>query len=620
MTADVENTPVEGVSDADKKAKERGVWGSQVEFILSCVGFSVGLGNIWRFPYLAYRNGGGAFLIPYAIFLLLCGVPLYFLELSFGQFGSQGPITIWRCCPLFEGIGWGMVMVSALVSIYYNVIIGWVIYYFFASLNTQVPWEKCGNAWNSLQCQEYPRIDLTDPNARFNTTPAPCVDVNVSGTVQCLPARSPATEFWENNVLGISSGIEDSGELRWQITLPLALAWLVVFFCLIKGIKSSGKVVYVTAIFPYVVLVILLIRGVTLPGAIDGILFYITPNFDRLRDSRVWLDASTQIFYSLGIAFGSLEVMASFNRFKNNCFRDAIMVSCINCGTSVFGGFVIFSVIGFMSAATGVTVAEAATSGPGLAFVAYPTGLAMMPVAPLWSVLFFLMLFTLGLDSQFAMMETVISALCDKFEILGRNKLRVTLGLCIFFFLLALPMCTRGGMYWFNLMDWYSGTFSLMVISFVECVVISWVYGYNNLAADIEMMIGFRPQLFWKICWMFITPVMILFVLIFSSVEYVPVYYSAYTYPAWAETVGFLMVAAAAGMIPLFMLIVYLRETDWKETLKRVVRPDERWGPALSENRTGRYAPKTMVSNGVGTDNMAFDGQTKGFDGQDMMY
>ncbi|CAG0901798.1 unnamed protein product [Darwinula stevensoni] len=198
----------------------------------------------------------------------------------------------------------------------------------------------------------------------------------------------------------MSSGWEEYGEIRWQLVICLFVAWVIVAVCLINGIQSSGKVVYFTALFPYLVLLIFLIYGAMLPGAKDGVLFYLTPQWERLASVGVWYQAAAQVFYSLGPAFGGLLTLASFNRFNNNCQRDGIVVGLSNCMTSFFAGFVIYSVVGFMANELGVEVKHVIRDGTGLAFVAYPDAVARMPVPQFWAFLFFFMLVTLGLDSQ----------------------------------------------------------------------------------------------------------------------------------------------------------------------------------------------------------------------------
>ena len=208
-----------------------------------------------------------------------------------------------------------------------------------------------------------------------------------------------------------------------------------------------------TALFPFVVLIILFGYGLTLDGAVDGILFYVTPEFDRLKTIEVWSAAANQIFYSLGPTFGGLITLSSYNRFNNNCHRDAILIAFINCGTSIFAGFVVFSILGFMANLANEPVENVVTSETALAFITYPDAVSQMPVPPLWSFLFFFMLLTLGLDSMFTFVETLTTCVLDHFHHLHTYKPFVVIGTCLLGFLSGLSMCTSSGIYMFELLD-----------------------------------------------------------------------------------------------------------------------------------------------------------------------
>lgn len=289
----------------------------------------------------------------------------------------------------------------------------------------------------------------------------------------------PSEEYWINNVLGQGEDqhVYNLGKPRWHLTLSLLLAWIVTFLCLLKGIKTTGKVVYFTALFPYVVLVILFFRGVTLENAGKGISFYIVPEFDRLGDAQVWRDAANQIFYSLGPAWGGLITLASYNRFHNNALRDSMIVGIGNSLTSLFGGFVIFSYLGYMAAQLKEEVGDVVKSGPGLAFIVYPEAVSRLPAPPFWSLMFFFMLILLGLDSQFATVETVLTGILDQWPQYRHRKTWIILSICICLFLIGLPLTTKGGAYMLNLMDAYAASWSLMVIGLTETIAIAWVYG-----------------------------------------------------------------------------------------------------------------------------------------------
>ena len=405
VTASSENFHV-GENDENQ---ERGNWSKKSDYLLSMVGYAVGLGNVWRFPYLTYTNGGGAFLIPYAIMLALAGLPLFFLECSLGQFASLGPVSVWRILPLFQGVGITMVLISVFVAIYYNVIIAYSLYYLFASFQSVLPWANC-SSWADENCSRTPIVTGCNVSigagemfmniSWVNTNNLTCLN----GSEVFRPGQLPSEQYWDKVTLQRSSGMDETGVVVWYLALCLLLAWLIVGAALFKGIKSSGKVVYFTALFPYVVLLILLIRGATLEGASKGISYYIgaQSNFTKLREAEVWKDAATQIFYSLSVAWGGLVALSSYNKFNNNCYSDAIIVCLTNCLTSVFAGFAIFSILGHMAHISGKEVSQVVKSGFDLAFIAYPEALAQLPAGPFWSILFFFMLLTLGLDSQFA--------------------------------------------------------------------------------------------------------------------------------------------------------------------------------------------------------------------------
>lgn len=311
----------------------------------------------------------------------------------------------------------------------------------------------------------------------------------------------------------MSAGIEETGGIRMSLALSLLGAWTIVFLCLCKGVKSSGKVVYFTALFPYVVLVILFVRGVTLPGASTGIWFYLTPKWSELTKAQVWGDAAVQIFFALSPAWGGLITLSSYNRFTNNCYKDALIVAVSNILTSFFAGLVIFSIIGFLAHELNVNVDKVVDQGAGLAFIVYPEVVTRLPVSPLWSLLFFVMLLTLGLDSQFALMETVTTAILDKVPSLRQHKTWVVLSVSVFGYAGGLCFTTNSGIYWLQLMDKYAANWSVLLIASCECVLIAWVYGSERFLNDIQGMIGKQSRcwvLFWSWMWRLVTPATLL--------------------------------------------------------------------------------------------------------------
>lgn len=563
----------------------RGNWGSKWEFLLSCVGLSVGIGNVWRFPYLAYQNGGGAFLIPYLIMLALAGRPMYFLELAFGQFAGQGPLTIWACSPICKGVGAAMVCVSMVVAVYYNVIMAYTIYYTASTFQAQVPWQRCDPLW-------------------ANNTP--CFVRSQNTSLINLNETKPSSQvYWERYVLDISDGLDDLGGVKWDLALCLLLSWIIVVACLVKGIKTSGKVVYFAATFPYVILITLMITGLCQPGAINGVLYFITPSFERLRDIKVWQAAAGQMFFSLSLSMGGLIMYSSYNKFSNNVFRDAMIVSVLDTFTSIISGMVIFSVLGAMAHDLGnVDVKDVAQGGPGLAFVAYPEALTRLPVPQLWSVLFFLMLFILGLDSEFAILETFVTSVCDQAPFLRRHKWAFTIVMGIVCFLLGLPMVTRGGQYIFEIVDRFGGSTTLTFIGLVEVISLIYIYGYSKFSDDVYFMLNRRLGWYWKVTWTVTSPLVLLVIFIFSMVDQgEPVKYGNYEYPPWAIGIGWTITLFVMLQIPFWAIVAIYRasgETLW-EKVRQASRPSKRWGPsdpALKEQwkaSTGQTQPDVKV-------------------------
>ncbi|XP_030066588.1 sodium- and chloride-dependent neutral and basic amino acid transporter B(0+)-like [Microcaecilia unicolor] len=579
---------------------ERGIWSSKTDYLLSMIGYAVGLGNVWRFPYLAYKNGGGAFLIPYTMMLAIAGLPLFFLECALGQFASLGPVSVWRFAPILQGVGCGMVLISALVSIYYNVILSYSLHYLFSSFQRVLPWSDCFS-WADEKCSRHSKgiCNVTSGGTVTIVNLTWVKEKNLTcdpNSIIYQAVEPPSKQYWDKIALRRSTGIDDTGGIVWYLAFCLLLAWILVGSSLVKGIKSSGKVVYFTALFPYFVLVVLLIRGITLDGALDGINFYIGKQSDisKLQYAEVWKDAATQIFFSLSTAWGGLIALSSYNPFNNNCYLDSIVVCITNCFTSVFAGFAIFSILGHMAHVLGKPVSEVADSGFGLTFIAYPEALTHLPLSPLWSFLFFSMIVTLGLDSQFALIETITTAIEDMFpKAMKKKRISITTGCCAVLFLLGLPCVTEAGIYWIVLIDSFCGGWTLLIAAVLELMGVCWMYGGNRFIEDIEMMIGKQTWLFWlwwRMCWLYVSPAVLTIILFWSFATFSAPTYGPIQYPTWSIVLGWLMTIFCIIWLPL-LAILHISKTEgtlWERILKNC-KPAANWGPALRKNRGERY-------------------------------
>uniref|UniRef100_A0A669B8P0 Transporter n=1 Tax=Oreochromis niloticus TaxID=8128 RepID=A0A669B8P0_ORENI len=469
--------------------EERETWGKKIDFLLSVIGFAVDLANVWRFPYLCYKNGGGAFLVPYLFFMVIAGMPLFYMELALGQYNREGAAGVWKICPIFKGVGFTVILISLYVGFYYNVIISWAMFYLFSSFTGELPWVHCNNTWNSPNCS-----DWAD-----------------NGSVSDIYKATPAQEYFERAVLHIqdSNGIDDLGRPRWQLTSCLAVVIVLLYFSLWKGVKTSGK---------------------------------------------VWIEAATQICFSLGVGFGVLIAFSSYNKFSNNCYRDAIITSSINSLTSFFSGFVVFSFLGYMSQKHNVALDKVARDGAGLVFVIYPEAIATLPGSSIWAVIFFIMLLTLGIDSAMGGMESVITGLIDEFKFLHKHRELFTLFIVVATFLISLFCVTNGGMYVFTLLDHFAAGTSILFGVLIEAIGIAWFYGVDRFSDDIEEMIGHRPGRYWRLCWKFVSPCFLLFMVVVSFATFNPPNYGSYMFPAWANMLGWCLAMSSMTMVPLYAI------------------------------------------------------------------
>ncbi|XP_035386025.1 sodium- and chloride-dependent GABA transporter 1 isoform X2 [Electrophorus electricus] len=563
---------VESAVHEARASPPREAWSRRLEFVLASVGYAVGLGNVWRFPYLCYRSGGGAFLIPYIIMLFLCGIPLLLMEYAIGQYTRLGPVHgLAQICPLLKGVGLATVVISFMLATYYNVLMTWALYYLFHSFGSPFPWQSCNNTWNAVgNCSTGLPSNASD-------------------------LKSASQQFFDHKLLEMTNGIEEVGGIRWELFGLLVLTWIITYLCIFKGVKSTGKVVYFTATFPYFMLFALLINNVQLPGAKDGILFFLLPDWGKLLEVQVWVNAAAQIFNSIGIAFGSMISMASYNKFSNNILRDTFIVSLSNSATSILAGFVIFSGIGYMAHIHNLPVEDIATDGPGLVFVVYPEAFSTMPVSKLWAPLFFFMLLCLGLDSEFAMVEVAVTCIMDGFgpkvlRVFKRKELLVV-AVCAVGFLLGIPHITRGGIYVFQLMDHYTAVVSLMFLAFFEVLAVTVIFGVRRICVMVENMLGRTPHLYFRVCWQFLSPLLVLGILISSIVQYTPARYGkSYTYPQWAEVLGWFLSLISIVWIPLGAAHeIWKNKGPLLQRLKVAVTPTVDLEPqrALSEKEEG---------------------------------
>ncbi|XP_046475469.1 sodium- and chloride-dependent GABA transporter ine isoform X2 [Neodiprion pinetum] len=477
---------VDAEDPGDYRQPKRPHWANKVQFVLACIGYSVGLGNVWRFPYLCYKSGGDV-----------------------------------------------------------------------------QPWSECNDTWHTNACWT-PAMLNTDNRTRPNTS------------------KTPSEDFFENKVLQISNGIEEPGALRWELVACLVTAWVMVYFSIWKSIRSSAQVRYLTATLPFLLIIVFLTRSLTLEGADKGLQYFFRPRWALLADAKVWVNAAAQIFNSVGIAFGSMICFASYNKFHNNILIDTVAVSLINAFSSLLVGIFAFATIGNIAREQNMSVEDVLSDGPGLVFVVYPQALAKMPASQLWAVLFFFMLVCLSLNSQFAIVEVVVTSIQDGFpnwikRLLLCHEILVLI-ICVVSFLFGLPNLTRGGIFFFQLIDHYAASISIMFLAFFEVIAISWFYGVQRLCSNVKEMTGRMPSIYFRFCWLVAAPLLIMAVWVFSLIDYEPPTYhnGAYIYPWWAEAIGWGIASLSLVCIPAVAIYVLIRaEGDtFLQRLRKSIKPD----------------------------------------------
>ncbi|XP_075316116.1 sodium- and chloride-dependent GABA transporter 2-like [Odontesthes bonariensis] len=273
----------------------------------------------------------------------------------------------------------------------------------------------------------------------------------------------------------------------------------------------------------------------------------------------VWMDAGSQILYSYGVCTGVLTSLGSYNKYSNNCYRDCISLCLLNSLTSFVAGFAIFSVLGFMAKEQGVDISMVAESGPGLAFIAYPRAVALMPLPQLWAIFFFVMIIFLGLNSEFVYQEALVTTISDMNPSFFQNTCRcklLLLVICTGGFLVGLVMVTEGGLYVFQLFDYYACSgMTLLLFAVLQSVCIGWVYGADRHYDNVKDMIGYYPWPFMKYCWKYFTPAICICTFLFSLIKYTPLKFNnTYEYPWWGYAIGGFFTLSSTVMVPLWML------------------------------------------------------------------
>ncbi|MEW6534986.1 MAG: sodium-dependent transporter [Candidatus Auribacterota bacterium] len=502
---------------------QRSTWNSQIGFLLAAIGSAIGLGNIWRFSYLTFEYGGGAFLIPYFTALFVAGIPLMILEYGVGH-REQGasPLSLARIHTNTEWIGWWMPMAAMFgIMLYYAVIIGYCVIYFLLSLNL---------SWGT---------DTQD--------------------------------FFFTSLLQISDSPLNLGGLRLPITTATLFVWVICWVICYQeinhGIELACKI-FIPLLF--VLTLILVVWGFTLPGAMQGIKTYLTPDFDILKQFDVWTAAFGQIFFTLSLGFGIMITYASYLPRKTNIFGNALITSITNCLFSFVAGFAVFSVIGFMAHKAGLPISQVIKEGPQLAFVVYPEAINNLPfMRSMFGMIFFFVLIIAGISSGISLIEAFTCAFKDKF---GWDRKKVVSMICIIGFAGSVIFTTRAGLMLLDITDHFVTNYGLIFGGIVECVIIGWILKSHKLRSHINTFNTseyFKIGFWWDICIRFVTPAALTFILLKALTKELQAPYGDYPLDA-------VILFGVDWIIILGIVSVSLTFYPWKpELLKRKHIPED---------------------------------------------
>ncbi len=517
--------------------EQRENWGSRPGFVLAAIGSAVGLGNLWRFPYEAYNNGGGAFLIPYAIAMIVIGIPMLILEFSLGHMTQRAaPEAYGHLKPNWRWLGWWPICMSLVIICYYSVVLAWGVNYLAYSFNL---------AWGDN-----------------------------------------AVSFFLKEHLNYHAKYWSLGGIQWHVVLALGAVWLGMYLCIFKGVKLVSKIVLWTVPLPWLMLLIIIIRGLTLEGAVSGLEYYLEPDWSQLLRPKVWQTAFGQVFFSMTLAFGVMITYASFLHRKSDINNNALIVGLSDVGTSFAAGLAVFSVVGFLALQTttanakimsveksrlpevqaavnaqqakgltgekllameptpanaakfklsppqfrklqdgvrtkkldisklNVTPDKVIGPGGGLAFMTFPTALKLLPWANFFAIIFFVALMLLGIDSAFSMLEAGLASIVDKTH---WPRSRVLPVICVLGFLAGLLFCTRSGDPWLTTLDHYVNSyFGVLAIGLIECLALGWIFDIKKLRAHANERSDWQIGKWWEWNIKIVIPVILVVITIWT--------------------------------------------------------------------------------------------------------
>lgn len=494
---------------AAKAPVARAQWTGQFGFIISAIGSAVGLGNIWRFPGVAYENGGGAFLIPYIVALLTAGIPILFLDYAIGhRFRGSAPLALRRLAgKLGEGLGWFQVMICVFIAIYYTAVLAWSSSYFVFSFDL-----RWGDDATGFFVGEYLRV-----------------------------AESPFTLEFVPSVL-----------------IPLVLMWIIALVVMgagvVKGVQRANMIAIPLLVVGFLILVV---RALFLPGAVDGLNAFFTPDFSQLLEPGVWVQAYSQIFFSLSVAFGIMMTYSSYRRRKSNMTTPGLVVAFANSSFEILAGIAVFATLGFFAFQQGIVIDELeGLTGPALAFMTFPAIASEMPGGPLFGALFFGSLTLAGLTSLISILEVILAAVMDKFA-LSRAQAAYGIGGVLAVISIVL-FGTTSGLTALDTIDNWANNIGIVSSAIVMLILVLWVHrSGKELSGHLSLLSTFKVGPIWTFLVAVVSPVVLTYMLVASLAGLIREPYEGYD-------ATYLLIVGWGSILVMIAAAVLLAVARWK--------------------------------------------------------
>lgn len=457
---------------------EREEWKSRYGFILAAIGSAVGLGSLWRFPYVTYDNGGGTFLIMYFFALLTAGIPILILEFTIGhRFKGSAPVCFYKMNKKWEWLGWWQIFISVTIAIYYAVVIAWAVSYLFYSFKL---------SWGS-----------------------------------------DTTSFFVDSYLKVTKSPFELDGIRLNVALSVIAIWIITYVIILGGIKRGIELANkIMMPLLYLVMITIVIRGLFLPGAYIGLNMLFTPDFSKLFDASAWVDAYGQVFFSLSVAFGIMITYGSYLSKESDIINNSFITGFMLTTFSLLSGIAVFSVVGFMTYESGGNVPEK-LSGIFLAFATIPTAINhIKPFGNIIGVFFFLAVIFAGLTSQISIVEAIVSSFMDK---LNRPRKVITTFFCIIGLMVSLIFTTGSGLYILDIVDHYINNFGIVFTGLFEVFLIGWFFNIKSLGDYANKVSDLHIGKLWYICIKFITPLILFITIIYNLINDLTHNYGGYS-------------------------------------------------------------------------------------------